>query len=222
MDSPGGRIIVLISADNLSNQMLVYSINKELDVDCTIYSHSLNKFPDGSELRPDILSSKDVSFLFLVDCKDADIEAMTRTIIDNPLLNDHLIAFYNLSDYSESEVKALTKRVRGFFYTDDSMELFLKGVNAIFEGEVWISRQILLRYIMNHVEGHKKDAGQSVQLTQREQQILSLMSAGVCNEEISDRLCISVNTVKTHMYNIYKKIQVSNRLQAALWAARNL
>ncbi|ORC32667.1 hypothetical protein B4O97_16030 [Marispirochaeta aestuarii] len=222
MDSPSGRQIVLMSADNLSNQMLVYSIKKELDVDCTIYSHSLNNFPEGSRFNPDTLSSGESSFLFLIDCKDADIETVTRSVIDNPQLNNHLIAFYNLSDYSESEVKALTKRVRGFFYTDDSMELFLKGVNAIFEGEVWISRQILLRYIMNHVEGHKKDAGQAVQLTQREQQILSLMSAGVGNEEIGDRLCISVNTVKTHMYNIYKKIQVSNRLQAALWAARNL
>ncbi|WP_319562177.1 response regulator transcription factor [Marispirochaeta sp.] len=222
MDSQGGRKIILICADNLSNQMLVYSIKKELDIDCAIYSSPLDRFPEGSPLYQESLEAAENAFLFLVDCKDADIETMTRDLLDNPLLNDHLVAFYNLSNYSESEVKALTRRVRGFFYTDDSMELFLKGVNAIFNGEVWISRQILLRYIMNQADGYKNDADNSIQLTQREQQILSLMSAGVDNEEISDKLCISVNTVKTHMYNIYKKIQVSNRLQAALWAARNL
>ena len=222
MDSRNKRRIVIISPDNLSNQMLVYSIEKELDIECFIYSQPLNSFPEGSSISAETLESGKNCFLFLVDCKDNDIETVTRHVFDNPLLNNQLIAFYNLSNYTESEVKALTKKVRGFFYTDDSKELFLKGVNAIFDGEVWVSRQILLRYIMNHAEGKNPEEGQTIQLTQREQQILSLMSAGVGNDEISERLCISVNTVKTHMYNIYKKIQVSNRLQAALWAARNL
>ena len=49
-----------------------------------------------------------------------------------------------------------------------------------------------------------------------------MVAVGVKNEEIADRLCISPHTVKTHIYNIFKKIGVPNRLQAALWAAQNL
>jgi LuxR family transcriptional regulator of csgAB operon len=45
---------------------------------------------------------------------------------------------------------------------------------------------------------------------------------GATNEEIGAKLCISTNTVKTHVYNIFHKIKVPNRLQAALWAAKNL
>ena len=59
-------------------------------------------------------------------------------------------------------------------------------------------------------------------LTPREIEILSLVAIGAKNEEIAEKLYISSNTVKTHIYNIFKKIDVPNRLQAALWAAKNL
>jgi DNA-binding CsgD family transcriptional regulator len=59
-------------------------------------------------------------------------------------------------------------------------------------------------------------------LTPREKEILALVSAGAKNEQIAEALHISPNTVKTHIYNIFKKIDVPNRLQAALWAVKNL
>jgi len=59
-------------------------------------------------------------------------------------------------------------------------------------------------------------------LTQREIEILALVAVGARNEEVADELCISPHTVKSHLHNIFKKIDVPNRLQAALWAAKNL
>ena len=59
-------------------------------------------------------------------------------------------------------------------------------------------------------------------LTQRERQVLVHVAVGATNEEIADKLCISPHTVKTHVYNICKKVGATNRLQAALWAAKNL
>ena len=223
MDDKRDKRIVFLSADNLGNQSLMYSIEKEVGIPCAIYDHPLHLFPEHYNLSKETKDLKSYNFLFLLDCSDKNIDSATRYCMSNPAVSDNNVAFYNLSGYSEDEIKALSKRVRGFFYVHDKMDIFLKGIQSIFAGEIWISRQILLKYVMNTTtEDELVSSEPSVDLTQREQQILSLVSVGVSNEDISDRLCISLNTVKTHMYNIFKKISVSNRLQAALWAARNL
>lgn len=59
-------------------------------------------------------------------------------------------------------------------------------------------------------------------LTERQIEILALIAVRATNEDIADRLCISHHTVKPHLYKIFKKINVPNRVRAALWAAKNL
>jgi len=69
---------------------------------------------------------------------------------------------------------------------------------------------------------HRLYEADSATLTSREIEVLSVLVSGAKNEEIASKLYISTHTVKTHLYTIYKKIDVSNRLQAVLWANENL
>jgi len=59
-------------------------------------------------------------------------------------------------------------------------------------------------------------------LTVREMSVLQMVAAGYSNSKIADELSISPNTVKSHIYNAYKKIKAPGRLQAALWTIKNL
>ena len=115
--------------------------------------------------------------------------------------------------------------VHGFFYRQDGLPLLVKGFQAVLRGEVWVSRQALVKSVMERAAeagGAEYRRVRKARLTTREIEILLLVSAGANNTEIADKLFISHHTVKTHLYNIFQKIGVPNRLQAALWAAHNL
>lgn len=60
------------------------------------------------------------------------------------------------------------------------------------------------------------------ELTKREVQILQLTATGATNTEIAEQLNVSMHTVKTHIYNLFKKIGVANRMQAVNWAQDHL
>jgi DNA-binding NarL/FixJ family response regulator len=61
-----------------------------------------------------------------------------------------------------------------------------------------------------------------VQLSEREQQVLRLVAEGLANKQIGRRLGISDSTVKVHLANVYRRIGVTDRTSAALWARDNL
>ncbi|MDN3612401.1 LuxR C-terminal-related transcriptional regulator [Vibrio ostreicida] len=111
----------------------------------------------------------------------------------------------------------------GVFYVDDEIELLLKGMEKIIQDEMWLSRKVAQDYIEHFRCANNVETSQAyTNLTKREKEIMLLLGHGVSNLQIAEELAVSENTVKTHLHNIFKKINAKNRLQALLWANNNI
>ncbi len=75
-------------------------------------------------------------------------------------------------------------------------------------------RKKLASYLITHSGNYRYNSTESALLTHREKEILNKLRIGASNNEIARSLFISENTVKTHLYNLFKKIAVKNRTQA--------
>lgn len=111
----------------------------------------------------------------------------------------------------------------GVFYVEDDIDLLLKGMDKIMNDEMWLSRKVAQDYIEHFRCANTVTTSQTyANLTKREKEIMRLLGHGASNIQIADELFVSENTVKTHLHNIFKKINAKNRLQALLWANNNI
>jgi LuxR family transcriptional regulator of csgAB operon len=111
--------------------------------------------------------------------------------------------------------------IKGVFCADVSEDQLIRGIEAIFDGQYWLPRRLLCL----HLERTRMRVEPPVaagMLTRKELQTLRLLATGNSTEHIAAELKVSPHTVKTHIYNLFRKINVSNRLQAVHWAARHM
>ncbi|MGK2904833.1 MAG: response regulator transcription factor [Desulfuromonadales bacterium] len=132
------------------------------------------------------------------------------------------MVLFNLSHDYKIEKIALQRGVRGFLYCDDRVEGLINGICTINTGVIWISRRILSECVQDSYTGKEllEPAGHS--LSERETELLRVLANGASNDAIAQQMGISHHTVKSHLYNIFHKINAENRLQAVLWAQENL
>lgn len=211
--------VYIVGPLTLQNEFLLYVIKKEIGTDCSIFDRELNSFSAGTSNNN---GENNLKRLVLIDTEDQSFEEILKSIAVNDNFAQYHLALFNLNENAGVEKKALSRNIRGFFYKDDHFEVFLKGIRAILSGDIWISRSILLKCVFDSFVEKQAAIEEKTALTPREMEILTLVSMGSTNEEIAGKMFISTNTVKTHLYKIFKKINVGNRLQAALWAAANL
>jgi len=210
-------IIYIICPRKLQNELMASFLEREIAAKCLLGK-------DICDIRfPDDANCKEQPKLVLLDCHGKDPKSLLVALGSYDIKKSfrNYVALFNICHGLGIEKKCVQQGVRGIFYDDDSLPQFLKGVRAILNGQLWLSRKIMTKCILSKNRGGRSETDSSI-LTPRESEILARVAVGATNGEIAERLYISSHTVKTHLYNIYKKINVPNRFQAALWAAKNL
>ena len=204
----------IIGPNTLQNELLSRFIEDETELTCTF----------GSKLDMYANNPEGTTCLILYDCMGSDIANLWAELETgpNPGPSKCHIALFNIVPETEDEKEFLDRGVRGVFHSNESLDMFPRGVQAILNGEMWYSRKTLSAHILEPDRPTKTSSEAASTLTAREKEILIGIAAGHSNDDLANNLYISPHTVKTHIYNIYKKINISNRLQAMLWVAKYL
>lgn len=117
-------------------------------------------------------------------------------------------------------MKAVDIGVDGYILKDSESAELKKAVFSIVEGENYIQPSLIPSLNSKMIEKNR-DEGKIESLTKRELEVLKLLAVGMYNKEVAEKLNISERTVKNHVSNIFKKIEVTDRTQAAVFAIRN-
>lgn len=213
--SSASQRIVLFGRQVLQNSIVIGFIHQQTGINCQL----IDSFSDYQK-NSDQFTGQTLVLINADDAQLDELECLLENISDSAQ-NTH-IAFFNVQQSSPVENLVIWPMVNGVFYQDSSQQLLVKGINGMFEGELWLPRRLMSQYIEhNRRKPHKITACENL-LTRREKQILSLTSTGATNTEIAAQLNVSMHTVKTHIYNLFKKLDVTNRIQAVNWAKDNL
>lgn len=117
-------------------------------------------------------------------------------------------------------LKAVDIGIDGYLLKDSSYDELKEAIDVVISGNTYIQPS-LLPALNESMEDYALDKEKIEWLTKRELDVLRLISEGCSNKKISDELTISERTVKNHISHIFKKIDVEDRTQAAVFAIRN-
>lgn len=162
-------------------------------------------------VKPDIL---------LLDINMPDMNGIE--VLERLKKNNNPIKVLMLTVHSEVEylIKAVDIGANGYILKDSGSLELKQAINVIMDGESYIQPSLLpvlnSRLINRDIDKEKLES-----LTKREIEILTQVTGGMFNKEIANNLNISERTVKNHISNIFKKIDVSDRTQAAVFAIKN-
>jgi DNA-binding NarL/FixJ family response regulator len=129
-----------------------------------------------------------------------------------------------ISDQDADVIEAILAGACGYLLKDASIEELIRGIRAASVGESLISPHIASK-VLQRVRASSTEPGveQTIrsELSDREIQVLKLIANGKDNAQIAGELHISPKTVKNHISNILMKLQIENRIQAAVFAVRS-
>ncbi len=177
------------------------------------------------QTMPDVAQSKGYNLIFidLYNCNWGDeIPLAIQKIVHNART-----VFFNAQKNKYDEKQLLLSGLAGIFYLNEGLDSILRGITKLQKNERWFKRETMNSALNDLLIKESRSnllTARPLQrpislptLTRRENTIIGLVSCGAKNQEIADQLHISPNTVKTHLYSIFRKTSSRNRIELISW-----
>lgn len=213
-------VIRILVADNNNGQAetLTNMLHKHPDIEVVGVVSTIDNALRQLSVRPDIV---------ILNPAVLKRRTLSRLINSVEAKSPHtrIILIFESPPSDETVITNVKTGVRGYIRIADSPASVAKAIRTVHEGEIWVERRLLemaLSKPMLLPETLHAHVPKLRSLTDREMEMLTRVLQGATNREIAGGSNISERTVKTHLYRVYKKLNVKSRTQAiALFFAKN-
>jgi len=213
----GSRIRIVIADDHgLFREMLRLTLRREGGIKIVGEAVNVRQTIDLiSELKPDIV---------LLNSTMPEMDGI-EVLPEIKEKNQKTKALMLTANKDEATIfKALRGGAKGYLSKDVSISNLIKAIQAVHKGELWVERKLMARFLEEETIANSRREGRAGKLkkvlTPRENEVLRLLTTGRTNKEIAKALFISEKTVKSHLNSIFRKLNVTRRLQAILYAIK--
>lgn len=158
-------------------------------------------------LRPDVV---------LMDIRMPTMDGIESTRSIKESLPDTKVLI--LTSYADDidVIGALDAGADGYCLKTINKEKLVTAIQAVYDRAAWLDQEVAGRILRGRLATRKSEG--QLGLSEREMEVLRLIVEGLTNQGIADRLCLSVETIKTHVRHVMEKLGVSDRTQAAVKA----
>ncbi len=173
---------------------------------------------DGFDGIRTVLAQKpDVVLLDLNMPGISGLEALRAILKEAP---DTRVVMLTVSEDADDLVGALRHGALGYLLKNIDSEFLVASIRRAAEGESVVSPEMTGK-LVRQVRGASGDAPRAESLSPREREILQHVARGASNKEIARALDLAESTVKIHVQHILRKLELTSRVQAAVWAIEN-
>lgn len=177
-----------------------------------------------------IMAQKYNPDVILMDIGLPKIDGITATKkIKEELKLDCAVLMFTSRDSKDDIFAAFKAGADGYIMKGSSSENLFNAINAVAVHAAWIDSQIA-RVVLSSIQNEdnlqseetktQKEANKKYGLTKKELEVLALIVDGLSNQEISEKLVVSISTTKAHVHNILQKLYLSDRTKAAIVALK--
>jgi two-component system response regulator NreC len=185
----------------------------------------LGEAENGDELI--VLLQKELPNVILLDISLPGLSGIdwTRKILETSAYNGVKILILSMFTQEEFIFNAIQAGAKGYLPKNTSKKELLEAIEAVHKGEEYFSQQISGIILKSYIKKAQNQEDESKKkedlLSKREIEILKLFAEGVSNQEIADKLFISVRTVESHKNHIMQKLELKNTVDLVKFAIKN-